>query len=307
MALRKTGLREIRKCLECGGSDLIEDHARGEIFCQNCGLVTKDSVMDKGPEWRAFTNDERKDRERTGGPVSFSRDDKGLSTIIYHINRDAHGRKLPISKRLTMLRLRKLQLRTLFGMDKNLTKAMLELDRISDKLHIPFQVKESAAVIYRRAIDRGLVRGRSISAAVAAVIYAACRVAKIPRSLREVVAVSNVKKETEVARFYRCLLKELGIRTPVDDPLMYVSKIASKVKIPIKTQRIAVGIINRAKKKGLVAGKNRMAIAATALYIACAIDNVRKTQLEIAEVAGVTPVTLRNRYKSLKETLKLNI
>ena len=299
---------KITKCPECGSGNLVEDYDRGEIICQSCGLVTSDKVMDRGPEWRAFTKEERESRGRVGVPMSFSMHDKGLSTVIDRINRDAYGKQLPIATRLEMLRLRKWQIRTRVhsSIDRNLAQAMAELDRLTDNLHIPAQVKERAAVIYRKALDNGLVRGRSISAIAAAALYAACRATETPRTLKEVSSASSVKKK-DVARCYRLLLKELDIKMPVEDPIRCVSKIATKVKIPVKTQRAGIKILSEAKKRGVVSGKDPMGLAAAALYVACVLDDVKRTQKEIAEVANVTEVTVRNRYKGLKETLQLNV
>ncbi|KON26244.1 transcription initiation factor IIB [miscellaneous Crenarchaeota group archaeon SMTZ-80] len=299
---------KITKCPECGSDDLVEDHDRGEIICQSCGLVTNENVMDRGPEWRAFTKEERESRGRVGIPISYSMHDKGLSTVIDRINRDAYGKQLPISTRLEMLRLRKWQIRTRVhsSIDRNLAQAMAELDRLTDNLHIPSQVKERAAIIYRKALDNGLVRGRSISAIAAASLYAACRATQTPRTLKEVASASSVKKK-DVARCYRLLLRELDIIMPVEDPIRCVSKVASRVKIPVKTQRTAIGILGEAKQRGTVSGKDPMGLAAAALYVACVLNEVKRTQKEIAEVANVTEVTVRNRYKGLKETLKLDI
>jgi len=300
---------KITKCPECGSGNLVEDYDRGEIICQSCGLVTNDKVMDRGPEWRAFTKEERESRGRVGVPMSYSMHDKGLSTVIDRINRDAYGKQLPIATRLEMLRLRKWQIRTRVhsSIDRNLAQAMAELDRLTDNLHIPAQVKERAAVIYRKALDNGLVRGRSISAIAAASLYAACRATETPRTLKEVASASSVRKKRDVARCYRLLLKEQDIRMPVEDPIRCVSKIATKVKIPVKTQRAGIKILSEAKKRGVVSGKDPMGLAAAALYVACVLDDVKRTQKEIAEVANVTEVTVRNRYKGLKETLQLNV
>ena len=68
--------------------------------------------MDKGPEWRAFTQEEKASRSRVGVPTSYSVHDKGLSTAIGRVDRDAFGRKLPLSTRLQMWRLRKWQIRS---------------------------------------------------------------------------------------------------------------------------------------------------------------------------------------------------
>jgi transcription initiation factor TFIIB len=304
----KKRLIKIRNCPECGYGGLVEDYDQGEIICQQCGLVISENVLNHGPEWRAFTKEERDERGRVGIPTSFSIHDKGLSTVIEQVNRDAFGRKLPLNKRLEMLRLRKWQIRTRVhsSIDRNLAQAMAELDRLTDKIHIPPSTKERAAIIYRKALDNGLVRGRSIAAIAAASVYAACRASETPRTLKEVASASRIGKK-DVARCYRLLLRELDMRMPVEDPEKCISKIASKVKITMSTQRKALEILRIAKEKGIAAGKDPMGLAAAALYVACVFQSEKKTQKEIADVANVTEVTVRNRYKNLKENLKLNI
>ncbi len=264
--------------------------------------------MDKGPEWRAFTQEEKASRSRVGVPTSYSVHDKGLSTAIGRVDRDAFGRKLPLSTRLQMWRLRKWQIRSRVhsSVDRNLAQAMAELDRLSDKVYVPSSVKEKAAVVYRKALDKGLVRGRSIAAIAAASLYAACRNTETPRTLREISEASLVDKK-DVARCYRLLLRELDVKMPIADPLTYVSKIAERTGITGQTQGKAIKILRDAKRMRAAAGKDPMGLAAAALYIACLINGEKKTQKDIAEAAGVTEVTVRNRYKTLKRQLKLEI
>ena len=308
MQRKEVLLRTVEKCPECGSVNLVHNHDTGEMVCGDCGLVLREQAMNKGPEWRAFTQQEKVTRSRVGMPTSYSVYDKGLSTTIGRVDRDAFGRSLPLSTRLQMWRLRKWQIRSRMhsSIDRNLAQSMTELDRLSDKTYIPRPVKEKAAVIYRKALNKNLVRGRSIVAIAAAALYAACRKSGTPRTLREISEASLVKKK-DIARCYRLLLRELDIQMPVADPLTYISKIAEKTGISGKTQGLAIQILREAKKKRTAAGKDPMGLAAAALYIACLQNDEKKTQKAIAEAAGVTEVTVRNRYKSLKTELHLEI
>jgi transcription initiation factor TFIIB len=300
--------RLVDKCPECGSSNLVHDYDTGETVCGDCGLVLYEQMMDKGPEWRAFTQEEKASRSRVGVPTSYSVHDKGLSTAISQVDRDAFGRKLPLSTRLQMWRLRKWQIRSRVhsSIDRNLAQAMAELDRLSDKVYIPPPIKEKAAVTYRKALDKGLVRGRSIAAIAAAALYAACRRSGTARTLREIAEASLVDKK-DVARCYRLLLRELEVHMPIADPLTYVSKIAERTGISGKTQGLAIQILREARNRRAASGKDPMGLAAAALYIACLKNNEKKTQKDIAEAAGVTEVTVRNRYKTLKKQLKLEL
>jgi len=295
-------------CSECGSNNIIHDEESGEIICSNCGLVITQTIINKGPEWRAFTQSEKESRSRVGVPLSFSVHDKGLTTMIGRVGRDAFGRKIPLNTKLQMLRLRKWQIRSRVhsSEDRNLAQAMAELDRLTDKLHIPPSIKEKAAVIYRKALDKGLVRGRSISAIAAASLYAACRTTQTPRTLRELSVHSPIDKK-DIARCYRLLLRELKLQMPIPAAQLRVPKIASKVGVGERTQQRAVEILREAERLKTTAGKDPMGLAAAALYIACVMNDEKRTQKMIADAAGVTEVTIRNRYKGLKEALKLEI
>ncbi|MEM2438362.1 MAG: transcription initiation factor IIB, partial [Candidatus Bathyarchaeia archaeon] len=192
------------------------------------------------------------------------------------------------------------------SIDRNLAQAMTEIDRLSDNLAIPLAVKEKAALIYRKALEQGLVRGRSIAAIAAAALYAACRLSGTPRNLKEISEASLVSRK-DIARCYRLLLRELNLTMPIVDPSIYISKIAEKANLPGHVQTLALKILNEVRQKRISAGKDPVGLAAAALYIAAHLAGEKRTQKEVADAAGVTEVTVRNRYKTLKKQLKIEI
>jgi len=303
----------VDKCPECGSSNLIHDYDTGETVCGECGLVIYEQMMDKGPEWRAFTEEQRVSRTRVGAPTSYTVHDKGLSTTISQVGYDAFGRKLPLTTRIQMWRLRKWQTRTRVhaSVERNLAQAMNELDLLCNKLYITPTTKEKAAVIYRKALDNSLVRGRSIKAVVAAALYAACRDGGLQRTLQEITRATLTLDKKDVARCYRLLLRELKIQMPFPYPVGCISKIAEKVNISGKTQGLAIQLLSQAgeKKFGKLAdqGKNPTSMAAAALYLACLYNNEKKTQKNIADAAEVTEVTIRNRYLTIVRALNLKV
>ena len=296
---------QLRSCPECRSNELITDINSGEIVCSNCGLVIKDIILDQNPEWRAFTPEEIQTKTRTGPPTSLKRFDKGLSTT-FQPYKDSHGRALPMHERLKMMRLRKWNIRARIhsSIERNLSQAMNEITRLSDKLHIPSSVEENAAFIYRKALDEGLIRGRSIKSIAAASLYAACRLTRTPRNLKEIAEVST-RRRKEISRCYRMLQRELMIKMPFDEPITYVTKIASFAGLNQKTQNIAIQILQKAKKIKVDIGKGPAGIAAAALYIASKKDGKKVTQKLLAKAADVTEVTVRNRYKGLNKSLNL--
>jgi len=304
---------EKNKCPECDSQNLVHDYDSGETICSNCGLVLREQMIDRGPERRAYTEEEKATRIRTGMPTTYAVHDKGLSTQVGRggplgVSYDAFGRKLPPATQAQMWRLRKWQIRSRAhtSVDRNLTQAMLELDRLADQLGIPKLVKERGAVIYRKTLKKGLTRGRGIKALVAAALYAACRYSGVIRTLEEI-AEGNKEFKKDIARCYRLLLKELNIQMPTSDPVSCVSKIAETVGISGETQGLAIRILRQAKIKRIHLGKDPMGFAAAALYSTCLLNREEKTQREIAEIAKVTEVTVRNRYKELKRKLGLKL
>jgi transcription initiation factor TFIIB len=242
------------------------------------------------------------DTARTGAPTSLTRHDKGLSTVINPANKDATGRPLSSSMKSTITRLRTWDSRSQSqeSTDRNLRQALSELDRLKDKLAISFSVVEKAAYIYRKAIDKKLVRGRSISALIAAALYAACRDTETPRTLKDVAEAANVKRK-DIARCYRLLHHELDLKMPVVDSVQCIARISSKLQIPEKTKRFAAKILKETQERKESSGKNPMGLAAAALYLSCVKNGISVTQRDIAEASGVTEVTIRNRYKGLKD------
>jgi len=299
-------IQTIEKCPECGSTHLIRNYERGEMVCADCGLVITEKIVDSGPEWRAFTPEERQKRSRVGSPTTLTIHDKGLSTVIDWRDKDAMGKKLEPKRRIEVIRWRKWQIRARVhsSIDRNLAQAMSELDRISAQLSLPKTVKEEAAMIYRKAVEKGLVRGRSIEAVMAASIYAACRTQKIPRTIEEIAKYTRSGRK-EVARCYRLILKEINIRIPLADAETFVPRIASELGLSGSVQSKAIEIIRKAKEMVLTVGKDPAGLAAAAVYIASLMENEKRTQKEIARAAKVTEVTVRNRYKELVKKLKI--
>ena len=292
------------KCPSCGDKKMVTDQNTGELFCSKCGLVITDKIADTGAEWRSFSNDEG-NKARTGAGTSLTIHDMGLSTVIGAANKDATGKPLSASVKSSIERLRTWDSRSQAhsSADRNLRQALNEMDKLKDKLALTDAVVEKAAYIYRKAMEKKLVRGRSIQGLVAACLYASCRNTETPRTLDDIAKGINIRKK-EVARCYRLIFRELELKMPVVDPVKGVSRIASIAKLGEKSKRKAISILNQAKDVGLVAGKDPMGIAAAALYLACISTGEVKSQKEISIASGVTEVTIRNRCAGLRQMLK---
>ena len=299
-------------CSTCKSNQIITDPESSELICSKCGQVISDKVEQEGPEWRNFDllspgSQSNTSRSRVGMSTSLARHDMGLSTIIGRTDRDASGQKIDAAMRSTMDRLRVWDYRTQIhsATDRNLRNAFFKLDILKDKLGLSDTVIEKAAYIYRKAQERGLVRGRTISGVLAAAIYIACREMGISRTLKDIASYSNVKFK-EVAKSYRLLLLELDLKIPIVDPMKYIAKVANKANLSEKTKRQAAEIMNNITQREISTGKNPMGLAASVLYMSSIKTGENITQGNLSDAAGVTEVTLRNRYKDLMNRLELN-
>ncbi|MFP4217398.1 MAG: transcription initiation factor IIB [Salinarchaeum sp.] len=298
---------QVRSCPECGSENLVKSSDRGELICEDCGLVIEDEQIDPGPEWRAFNHEERKEKSRVGAPTTKTMHDKGLTTAIDWKNKDAYGRSISSEKRSQMYRLRKWQerIRTKDAGERNLQFALSEIDRMASALGVPRSVREVASVIYRRALKEDLIRGRSIEGVSTAALYAACRKEGIPRSLEEISDVSRVKRK-EIGRTYRYISQELGLEMEPVDPKKYVPRFCSELELSEEVQIKASEIIEKTAEEGLLSGKSPTGYAAAAIYAASLLCNEKKTQREVANVAQVTEVTIRNRYQEQIEAMGIH-
>ncbi len=288
-------------CPECDGR-LVSDAEHGETVCEECGLVVEEDEIDPGPEWRAFDSREKDEKSRVGAPTTNMMHDKGLSTNIGWQDKDAYGNALSSRQREKMQRLRTWneRFRTRDSKERNLKQALGEIDRMASALGLPENVRETASVIYRRALDEDLLPGRSIEGVSTAALYAAARQAGTPRSLDEIETVSRVGR-MELTRTYRYIVRELNLEVKPADPGSYVPRFASDLDLSEEAGREARQLLEAAKESGTISGKSPVGLAAAAVYAAALLTNEKVTQSEVSEVADISEVTIRNRYKELLE------
>ena len=304
----KQQIEEILCCPECGSGHLSKDYSRAELVCSGCGFVVDEDIIDHGPEWRAFDHDQREKRSRTGSPMTYTLHDKGLSTTIGWTNRDAYGKFIPAKNRAQLYRLRKWQrrIRISDATERNLAAALSGIDRLASGMGLPRTVRETAAMIYRKAALKNLVRGRSIQGVTAASLYAACRQCHVPRTLDEISLYAQMPRK-EIGRNYRFVSRELELKLMPTAPKDYISRFCSELKLSNNVQAKTLEILGHAANMELTSGRGPTGLAAASLYISSVLCGERRTQREVAEIAGVTEVTIRNRYKELAQKLDIHI
>lgn len=296
----KDGTREgiftkTHRCPECGSMEFIRDHDVGEVFCENCGLVVESEMINMGPEWRAFTPEEKMDKNRVGSPVSQLYSD--MSTTFKPSEKGLTPEK---RSEFNRLKVRDMQTKYYETRERNISSAASEIGRLSDKLNISRIVKERGMQIYKEALDKDLVRGRSINGMVAGALYAAIRSYNLPRTLGEL-AKASLRDKKDIARCHRLILRELDPYAPVPNPKHFVPKIASKLDIGMRAQGLTEEILEYLKEIKMTSGKDPKGLAAAALYMACKETDEHRVQKAVADAAGTTEVTLRNRMKDLDD------
>jgi transcription initiation factor TFIIB len=283
-------------CSACRSELVVTDHECGEVICSRCGVVVDRVETSATQEWHAFTVDEFYRRSRTGGATSLARYNKGLLTTIGN-SKDHKGNGLNFD------RIRVWDFRIQSANDRSLKQALPELEHLKESLGLPDTIIEKSAYFYRKASRMKLIKGRTVSSVLAASVYLACRELETPRTLNEISAASNVQRK-KISRDYRLLVHTFDPKIPTIDHIRCITRIANKVGISEKTKRQAVKIMRNVIAMQVSAGKGPMGIAATVLYIACLHAGEIKTQKELSIAAGITEVTIRNRYSDLKKYLQ---
>lgn len=290
-------------CPECDGN-LVHDEKHGDTACSSCGYVVSSDEIDHGPDWRSMSDDGSWGESRVGSPRTKMLHDDGVSSQIDWRNKDAYGNTLSTKQRQKMQRLRKWHTRTQTNQagDRNLKQALTEIDRMSSALGLPESTRETASVVYRRALSEDLLRGRSIESISTAAVYVAARQASVPRTLDEITTVSRVER-LPITRSYRYITRELNLEIAPPSPLDYLPRLVSELDLTDDAEFESRNILTTTAEnhESYLGGKNPVGLAAAAVYAGSLLANDKVTQAEVGEAADITEVTIRNRYQELME------
>jgi transcription initiation factor TFIIB len=280
-------------CIDGNPHEIIYDEGRAEIICSKCGMVQSErmiSVEFSGE--RAFSKDEQEKRQTHGSPMNPLIPDMQLATMI--------------DKRATMPE----GLRKAVKWDsryswkqRNMIQATSEIKRIGELMNLPQHVKVYAIKLYRKAFTLGLLKGRSIRAMVAATIYYACGAEKVPRTLQNIVNVSDSSFH-QITKCYQSLIKALRLQSPTISPKDLVSNYISLLNLPHNVEIMAGKILENYEHKYTLSGKDPKGLLAAALYVAAQRYKLKISQTKISRIVGITEVTLRNRLREIQRILK---
>ncbi len=300
----ETTVDEDRICPECESTHLVLDEVRGELVCDDCGLVLQDQAIDESPDWSAYTSEEAQRLAHAGARRDPLFGASGLTTVIPSPRRDARGNAIPIEGRGTLYRIQRLQRHASHALpgERSLPEAMRILDRFVALLDLPRNVRDEAGYLCRKAIQRQLARGRSIEVLVAAAVYAACRVADVPRTLDELQRVTGLPK-TRVGAAYRSLHRELALAVHTAHPADYVQRFCSELGMSTRVEREALTLLRRFEPPGTATSVSPCGTAAAAIYLSGLVCGESRSEKAVAKVAGVSEVTLRNRFLDMKVLL----
>merc|ERR1712047_102343 len=284
---RKMSSRNV--CPSHPDANMIEDYHAGDMICSECGLVVGDRVIEVGSEWRTFSNDKGgEDRSRVGGPENTLLGSSDLSTMIGPgqgaASFDASGNALYSNRR------------TISSSDRTLINAFRTISGMCDRINLPRTITDRANALFKKVHDGKNLRGRSNDAISSACLYIACRQEGVPRTFKEIVAVSTVSKK-EIGRCFKLILKAHDTNVEVITTGDFMTRFCGNLGLSRDIQRAATTIAKRAVDKDLVPGRSPISVAAAAIYMASQASSDKKSQREISDIAGVAEVTIKQSYK----------
>ncbi|MFW9904692.1 MAG: transcription initiation factor IIB family protein [Candidatus Thorarchaeota archaeon] len=292
------------KCSECNSNSMIYDEPRGEIICGNCGLVVNSVLFSHEPEWRAYNSEEEKVKVRVGLPSTVL-NNREMRTVIGGKRKDSYGKTLDTATQAKFARLSQMDERIQDKTTRNLKSALMEVKRIKSHLNLSDDICETAVLLYKLALEKDLIKGRSVIGMISAAIYLACRKKDAAITLKDTAEMANISTK-ELGRCIRIFLQNININNSSPDPVTLINRLGENLGLTMYTRKVAIDILTEAHEKRLTMGKIPMSLAAAAIYIASIQTGERRTQQQIATPARTTPVTIRNRFKELAKGLGLD-
>ena len=287
-------------CTDCNGK-LVSDINNGEKICSRCGIVATDcqevSVINEIDSSITTSN-----ISKNGELTSIMMYDIGLPSVINNKNIDANGKHIHDPEIEKLRRLNKFTISS-NPKTKNLNKAVGEIRRITEILGFNASIAERACYIYRKILNKGAIRGRSIIGIASATICVACEDMNIPFSIDKIVELAGNSTKRSVSHYYKFILRQLNMNIRVIGPSHIVSQIAKKARLSVKTERKALEILEKVRNDPALSGKKPVSLAAAALYLASFQTKEHTTQLRIAIASELTTITIRKRAMELSHIL----
>ncbi|MFQ5572778.1 MAG: transcription initiation factor IIB family protein [Nitrosopumilaceae archaeon] len=274
-------------------ASIITDEERGEIFCSNCGSVIADRMTYSSNGNPVYSKDDYLSKTTTEGQSKLYFHDKGLSTKIGKNDRDFLGKVISNKMKLKFNRLRVWDSRAKRNYsERTLATGFSNLGRLKAKLGLPDPVCEKAALIFRKALEQNLIRGRSIEMVMSTAVYVACRETNTPRTIDDIAKAENMPKKN-ISRTYRHLVNNMPLNFKPLEPKGLVNRISASIGLSEKTKRRAINFLEEAKKERIGVGKKPAGLASAAIYLAGTLNGEKVSYSKIEQKSKTSAVTIR--------------
>ena len=279
-------------CPRHPGASLIEDYRAGDQICPECGLVVGDRVIDVGAEWRTFSSEAGgEDRSRVG-PTENPLLSADLSTIIGPSPAGANHSFSPQFSRNSQS-----------SSDRSLRTAFRTMADMADNINLSRSILEKANSLYKMVAEG---KKANTEATAAACLYIACRQEDVPRTFKEIVAVSAVKK-TKIQRCYQNILKNFNTEMKVRSAEDYLARFCGNLALSREVEILATRVASKVEEFNLLPGRSPLSVAAAAIYLACQVSQGTRSQAEIAERTGVSASAISASYKLISVSSDLTL
>jgi len=268
---------------------LLEDYRAGDTICSYCGLVVGDRVIDVGSEWRTFSSESGKEDKSRVGSTENSLLGSDLSTMIG----PSPGGRGP-----AMYSNNRTGGASTTTTDRALKDAFNLMTTMSDRINLPRTITDKANLLFKTVYEGRMLKGRANAAIAAACLYIACRQEGVPRTFKEIVAVCSVNKK-EIGRCFKLIVKCHKTNVELITTGDFMSRFCGTLSLSRQIQKAATTIASRAVDMDIVPGRSPISVAAAAMYLASQASRDKRGQKEIADIAGVADVTIRQSYKLL--------
>ncbi|KAM1130547.1 hypothetical protein ACFX19_045886 [Malus domestica] len=287
-------------CSDCKKyTQVVIDHRSGDTICTDCGLIVEAFSIDVTAEWRNFADkDPKEDRARVGASLNPLLDNGILTTCIsqekkQNKNKDNAEGVVPPNNRLNNVATSNPQM--------SLAKATEYLEAMACRLDnhgLPEGVLYDAKVLYKKAVDKKICRGRKFGAMMAACLFLSCQENHSSRTPKEIAGAANGPSMKEITKMVKLLKEELELVSKATDAGDLWRRYCSNLGMNSIQDRKAVEetLKNLAK---LDIRRSPTSVVAAVLYMIVKLASNGKTVEDVQQETGASVGTIKSTYKEI--------
>ncbi|XP_057197919.1 BRF1 RNA polymerase III transcription initiation factor subunit a isoform X2 [Triplophysa rosa] len=268
----------MRRCKNCGGTDIDVDQARGVAVCMGCGSVLEDNIIVSEVSFV----------ENSGG---------GSSAVGQFVSGDSAGNAPSLGGNF----------HTGVGRESRaatLQNAKRQINHLGHQLQMNKHCLDTAFNFYKMALCRHLTRGRKSSHVIAACLYLVCRTEGTPHMLLDLSDLLQVNVYI-LGKTFLVLARELCINAPAIDPCLYIPRFSQMLEFGEKSHDVsmtALRLLQRMKRDWMHTGRRPSGLCGAALLVSARMHQFRRTIKEVISVVKVCEATLRKRLNEFEDT-----